>query len=352
MVKALVKTREGHGNLELLDKEVATPLDDKVKIKVHYAGICGTDIHTYEGHYKVNFPVTLGHEFSGEIVEVGADVKDFKVGDRVTSETTFYVCNECEYCESKDYNLCNHRKGIGTQVDGAFTNYVIAREESLHHIPDEVSYQSAAMTELLACAHHGVSKIQVNSGDVAVVMGPGPIGLLVAQVLKSKGATVVVTGLDNDKVRLDKAEALHMDYVVNLQQTDLKTYINGITDGYGADVVVECSGAVPAARQGLDILRKKGFYSQIGIFKDAEITFDMEKVIQKEITVVGSRSQKPADWEPSLQLMADGLVNAEALVTKIYDISKWDEAYQHLKSGEGIKALLKPLDLDENEGEN
>ncbi|HDF0078938.1 TPA: zinc-binding dehydrogenase, partial [Staphylococcus aureus] len=135
-------------------------------------------------------------------------------------------------------------------------------------------------------------------------------------------------------------------YVVNLQQTDLKTYINGITDGYGADVVVECSGAVPAARQGLDILRKKGFYSQIGIFKDAEITFDMEKVIQKEITVVGSRSQKPADWEPSLQLMADGLVNAEALVTKIYDISKWDEAYQHLKSGEGIKALLKPLDLD------
>ncbi|WP_337118539.1 zinc-binding dehydrogenase [Staphylococcus aureus] len=351
-MKALVKTREGHGNLELLDKEVATPLDDKVKIKVHYAGICGTDIHTYEGHYKVNFPVTLGHEFSGEIVEVGADVKDFKVGDRVTSETTFYVCNECEYCESKDYNLCNYRKGIGTQVDGAFTNYVIAREESLHHIPDEVSYQSAAMAEPLACAHHGVSKIQVNSGDVAVVMGPGPIGLLVAQVLKSKGAIVVVTGLDNDKVRLDKAEALHMDYVVNLQQTDLKTYINGITDGYGADVVVECSGAVPAARQGLDILRKKGFYSQIGIFKDAEIPFDMEKVIQKEITVVGSRSQKPADWEPSLQLMADGLVNAEALVTKIYDISKWDEAYQHLKSGEGIKALLKPLDLDENEGEN
>lgn len=264
----------------------------------------------------------------------------------MTSETTFYVCNECDYCKSKDYNLCNHRKGIGTQVDGAFTNYVIAREESLHHIPDAVSYQSAAMTEPLACAHHGVSKIQVNSGDVAVVMGPGPIGLLVAQVLKSKDAVVVVTGLDNDKVRLDKAEQLQMDYVVNLQQTDLKTYIDNLTDGYGADVVVECSGAVPAARQGLDILRKKGSYSQIGIFKDAEIPFDMEKVIQKELTVVGSRSQKPADWEPSLQLMADGLVDAEALVTNVYDISQWDDAYHHLKSGEGIKALLKPLDFD------
>ncbi|MBO1199749.1 zinc-binding dehydrogenase [Staphylococcus simiae] len=343
-MKALVKTKAGHGNLELLDKEVATPVDDKVKIKVHYAGICGTDIHTYEGHYKVNFPVTLGHEFSGEIVEVGDDVTDFKVGDRVTSETTFYVCNECEYCQMKDYNLCNHRKGIGTQVDGAFTNYVIAREESLHHIPDNVSYQSAAMTEPLACAYHGVSKITVNPGDIAVVMGPGPIGLLVAQVLKSKGAKVVVTGLDNDKVRLDKAQELNMDYIVNLQQTDLKTFVNDITDGYGADVVVECSGAVPAALQGLDILRKKGRYSQIGIFKEAEIPFDLEKIIQKELTVVGSRSQKPADWEPSLKLMADGLVDAEALVTKEFYIDDWDNAYQHLKSGEGIKALLKPLD--------
>ncbi|MEJ7542376.1 zinc-binding dehydrogenase [Staphylococcus intermedius] len=342
-MKALVKTELGYGHLEVLDRTEQKPLDQQVKIEVKYAGICGTDLHTFEGHYKVNAPVTLGHEFSGEIVEVGKDVTAFKVGDRVTSETTFYVCNECRYCKEKDYNLCNYRKGLGTQVDGGFAKYVIAREESVHRLPDNVSYQSAAMTEPLACAYHAVSKINVNVGDVAVVMGPGPIGLLVAQVLKSKGAIVVITGLDSDEKRLEKAKALKMDHVVNLQQSNLEEKVKAITDGYGADIVMECSGAVPAAKQGLSLLRKKGAYGQVGIFKTAEIPFDMEKVIQKELTIVGSRSQKPADWEPSLQLMSQGLVDAEALVTEEFYIDEWDKAYQHLKSGDGIKALLKPL---------
>ena len=347
MVKALVKTREGHGNLELLDKEVATPLDDKVKIEVHYAGICGTDIHTYEGHYKVNFPVTLGHEFSGEIVEVGADVKDFKVGDRVTSETTFYVCNECEYCKSKDYNLCNHRKGIGTQVDGAFTNYVIAREESLHHIPDEVSYQSAAMTEPLACAHHGVSKIQVNSGDIAVVMGPGPIGLLVAQVLKSKGATVVVTGLDNDKVRLDKAEALHMDYVVNLQQTDLKTYINGITDGYGADVVVECSGANIALKQAIDMLRPNGEVVRVGMGFQP-FNYPINDITTWAISIIGHMAYDSTTWRNAIRLLEKGDIRVQPMITHRLGLSEWEKGFDLMAKKEAVKVIFT-YDFDDKD---
>lgn len=343
-MKALVKTKPGFGNLELLDKPNPSPKADEVKIKVHYAGICGTDVHTYEGHYKVNFPVTLGHEFAGEIIEVGENVENLKVGDRVTSETTFYICGECEYCQTKDYNLCNHRKGLGTQQNGGFTQYLVARAESVHILPNNVSYRSAAMTEPLACAYHAVSKIEVSQGDIAVIMGPGPIGLLVAQVVKSKGATVVITGLDNDKERLEKAQELNLDHVVNIQHNDLKQYVNDITDGYGANIVLECSGAVPAAKQGLDILRKKGSYVQIGIFKDPEIPFDLDKIIQKEIRVVGSRSQKPADWEPSLQLLSSGAVNAETLVTTELDITQWDEGYQHIKGGDGIKVLLRPVD--------
>ncbi|PTE24437.1 sorbitol dehydrogenase [Staphylococcus equorum] len=343
-MKALVKTEPGFGNLEVLDREIPSPNADEVKIKVHYAGICGTDVHTYEGHYKVNFPVTLGHEFSGEVVETGANVTDFKIGDRVTSETTYYICGECEYCQSGDYNLCNHRKGLGTQQNGGFTQYLVARAASVHRIPDNVSYKAASMTEPLACAHHAVSKIEIQPDDVVVVMGPGPIGLLVAQVVKSKGAEVVITGLDNDQTRLDKATELKLDHVVNIQNTDLKDYVNSITNGYGANVVLECSGAVPAAKQGLDILRKKGQYVQVGIFKDPEISFDLEKIIQKEIRVVGTRSQKPADWEPSLQLLSSGNVNAEALVTNELDITQWEEGYNHIKGGEGIKVLLRPID--------
>jgi len=343
-MKALVKTELGFGNLEIQDKEVPQPGKDQVKIEVKYAGICGSDIHTYEGHYKVTAPVTLGHEFSGEVVEVGEGVTEFKPGDRVTSETTFYICGECEYCQSGDYNLCNHRKGLGTQQDGGFAKYLIARKDSLHHLPKNVDYQSAAMTEPLACTHHAVAKTEINEGDVVVVIGPGPIGLFTAQVAKSRGATVVITGLTNDQVRLDKAKELNIDYAVNTQEEDIKEVVNSLTDGYGADVVFECSGAIPAAKQGLDLLRKKGQYGQVGIFAQPEVSFDMEKVIQKEIRVVGSRSQKPADWGPSLALMNDGSVNAKAMVTHEFDITQWDEAYEVIKSGEAIKVLLTPVD--------
>ncbi|WP_204254714.1 zinc-binding dehydrogenase [Staphylococcus sp. GDB8P25P] len=343
-MKGLVKTQAGFGHLALQEQTIAALGDDEIKIKVHYAGVCGTDIHTYEGHYNVNYPVTLGHEFAGEIVELGNNVEGFNIGDRVTSETTYYICGQCQYCATGDYNLCSKRRGLGTQQDGAFAPFVIARAASVHRLPDNVTYQAAAMTEPLACAHHAVAKIDVKKGDKAVIMGPGPIGLLVAQVVKSKGAEIIITGLDNDQARLDKAAALQLDHVVNLQHTNLQQYTDDLTSGYGVDIVIECSGAVPAANQGLSLLRKKGNFVQLGIFKDDKIEFDMDKVIQKEITVVGSRSQKPADWEPSLQLLSDGSVNAETLVTKILNISEWDTAYQHIKSGEGIKVLLKPVE--------
>ncbi|WP_085524366.1 zinc-binding dehydrogenase [Tuberibacillus sp. Marseille-P3662] len=343
-MKALVKTELGFGNLDIQDKEEPKPGKDQVKIEVKYAGICGSDIHTYEGNYKVGAPVTLGHEFSGKVVEVGAGVSEFEIGDRVTSETTFYICGECNYCQSGDYNLCHHRKGLGTQQDGGFAKYLIARKDSLHHLPDHVDDRSAAMTEPLACTHHIVAKTEINKGDVVVVIGPGPIGLFTAMVAKSRGACVLITGLTNDKVRLDKAEEVGIDYAVNTQEQDIKQLVNSLTDGYGADVVFECSGAVPAAKQGLDVLRKKGQYGQLGIFPQPDVSFDLKKIIQKEIRVVGSRSQKPADWEPSLELMNNGSVNAKALVTHEFDITQWDEAYHAIKSGEAIKVLLTPVD--------
>ncbi|WP_099159547.1 zinc-binding dehydrogenase [Virgibacillus ndiopensis] len=343
-MKALVKTAHGFGNLKIQDKEEPQVGIGQVKIEVKYAGICGSDIHTYEGNYKVGVPVTLGHEFSGEVVEVGENVTEFKPGDRVTSETTFYICGECNYCQSGDYNLCNYRKGLGTQQDGGFAKYLIARKESVHKLPENVDYQSAAMTEPLACTHHAVAKTEIDEGDIVVVIGPGPIGLFTAQVAKSRGAKVLITGLTNDKVRLEKAKELGIDYAVNAQEEDIKEIVNELTDGYGADVVFECSGAVPAARQGLDLLRKKGQYGQVGLFADPQVQFDLEKIIQKEIRVVGSRSQKSTDWEPSLALMNDGRVNAKAMVTHEFDITQWDEAYQVIKSGEAIKVLLTPAE--------
>ncbi|TSB47584.1 zinc-binding dehydrogenase [Alkalicoccobacillus porphyridii] len=343
-MKALVKEKLGFGNLSLLTVDEPTVKAGQVKIEVKYAGICGSDLHTYEGNYKVNAPVTLGHEFAGVVTEVGAEVSDFQVGDRVTSETTFYICGECRYCKSGDFNLCNHRKGIGTQVNGGFAKYLVAKASSVHKLPKNVDYASASLTEPLACAYHAVNKATIQPGDVAVVLGPGPIGLLTAQVARAFGARVVITGLTNDQTRLDKAKELGIEDIVNIEKEDIKERVDHLTNGYGADLIFECTGAVPAANMGLDLLAKKGQYVQVGIFSQAKIEIDFEKIIQKEIRVVGTRSQKSADWEPSLEMMNDGRVDAKALITHEFNIDEWDKGYEAIKSGKAIKVSLLPLD--------
>ena len=344
MMKALVKKELGFGNLEVIDVEEPSVGKDQVKILVKYAGICGTDMHTYEGKYKVKAPVTLGHEFSGEVVEIGENVEGINIGDRVTTETTFYICGKWKYCKTKDYNLCSSRKGLGTQQDGGFTKYVIARKESIHILPENVDYFAAALTEPLACSHHGIAKANIQIGDVVVVLGPGPIGLLTAQIAKDLGAKVIITGLDKDASRLQKAKELGIDVTVNIQSEDIKDVVSELTDGYGADVVLECTGVVPALNMGLDLLKKKGRYVQVGIFSTPEVMVDFEKIIQKEIEVIGCRSQKPSDWDVCIELMNENRVDTKALVTHQFDIREWDKAYEAIKSGEAIKVVLTPVE--------
>jgi len=342
-MKALVKTALGAGHLEIIDRDEPQINADQVKIKVKYAGICGSDIHTFEGNYKVTAPVTLGHEFAGEIVELGANVKDFKIGDRVTSETTFEICGTCRYCQEKKYNLCATRKGIGTQQDGAFTNYVIARKESVHRLPENVTFLDASITEAAACAYHGVDKATIHKKDIVLVLGPGPIGLLVAQIVKAKGGTVVMTGLSQDAKRLAEAKTLGIDYTIDIQTEGPRNVIDGLTEGYGADICFDCTGAVPSMQMGMDLLRKQGQYIQVGIFAKNEVVVDFSKIIQKELVVSGSRSQNTHDWEPTLDLMNSGAIQATAMITHKMKIDEWDKAYKLLKNGEAIKIALEPL---------
>ncbi|RSL34050.1 sorbitol dehydrogenase [Salibacterium salarium] len=343
-MKALVKEKEGYGHLHVREVLEPSPDDDQVKIKVKFAGVCGSDIHAYEGHYKVRTPVILGHEFSGEVVEIGKNVTECKVGDRVTSETTFSICGVCKYCQSGDYNLCNHRIGLGSKQDGGYTNYLIAKKESVHVLPENVDFETASLTEPLACAFHAVEKAQIKAGDIVVVLGPGPIGLLTAQTVKAKGATVIITGLSHDKVRLNKAKELGIDEVIDIEETNISDVVSQYTDEYGVDILFECTGAEPAANMGLDLLKKKGQYVQVGIFPKSHIELNVSAIIQKEIQFTGSRSQKSSDWKPSLMLMNERNVNAKALITHQFDISQWDEAYDAIKSGEGIKVSLTPVE--------
>lgn len=342
-MKALVKTAPGYDQMKLMNIDEPEVYGDRVKIKVAYTGICGSDIHTFKGEYKnPKTPVVLGHEFSGDVVAVGPDVKNIKVGDRVTSETTFETCGTCPYCLKKDYNLCGHRKGIGTQVNGSMAEFVLSREESCHVLDDNITYKSAALTEPLACCvHAALEKTTISSTDIVLIFGPGPIGLLLAQVVKSQGATVIMAGITRDLPRLKLAEELGVDRIIDLQKEDLKSTVLSMTNNFGVDRTFDCSGVISAVNQGLPLTRKTGNFVQVGLFAEKNNELDEDSIIQREINYVGSRSQKPSSWVTSLDLLAKHKINAEKMITKIYDLDDWRKAFDKVMEGTEIKVLIK-----------
>ena len=344
-MKALTKISKTPKDWRVIEKPIPAYDSDQVLIRVEYIGICGSDVHTFEGHYNVNAEnLTIGHEFAGVVAEVGKNVKNVKVGDRVTSETTFKICGKCRYCKEGQYNLCSTRKGLGTQQDGAMAQYIVARAASCHILPENVSTRDASITEAAACAYHGVYRADIKPGDIVLVLGPGPIGLLVAQVVMSRGGRVVMTGLTQDAGRLKIAkERFGVEFTVDVLKDDLEGLVNKLTDGYGADVCYDCSGAVPSMQTGMKLLRKQGQYVQVGLFAREVIEVNFSHIIQKELRVTGSRSQNTHDWEPTLKLMSEGKINADKMITHEVGIDEWEKAYKLIKSGEATKVVMHPI---------
>jgi len=339
-MKALVRYGMGDDELELRDVPEPSPGPGEVKIKIEAVGVCGTDIH---GHPSLKPPVILGHELAGTVVELGEGVKERKIGDRVTSETTAYICGKCRFCRTEDYNLCPNRRGIATKADGAFAEYMVIREQSTHVLPENIGFSAGALCEPLACAVHAViEQGQVQSGETAAVVGPGPLGLLVVQVAKAQGATVIVAGLPADKPRMELACKLGADRAVDVTQEDLAEVARSMTDGYGADIAFECSGAVPAVKTALSCIRVRGRYVQGGIFhKEVPLDFD-DVFFKREITMIGSHTQKPSSWRKSLQLLREGKVNLEAIISEELPLDRWREAFQKVRDRTAIKIVLKP----------
>ena len=341
-MKAVVKTAPGFDHMKYMEVKEPKAEGDLVKIKVAYSGICGTDIHAYNGSYaSTKTPVILGHEFSGIVVETGPDVQKVKVGDRVTSETTYKTCNTCSMCKSKDYNLCGSRQGLGTQINGSMAEYLVSREESIHVLPDHVSLLSASLTEPLACGVHAViEKGKVQKGDICVVFGAGAIGQMVSQVAKGCGAVVIMAGLTNDSERVEIAKNSGVDRVVDQTDEDLKEIVMEMTGGEGADKCFECSGAVPAVNKAFEIVKRKGVVVQMGVFPEVKESIATDSILQKEIEYIGSRSQKPSSWRVSIQLLKEGKIVPEKMVTAMVSLENWREGFEKSARGEGAKGLI------------
>lgn len=340
---AVVKTEAGYDKMAYKELPIPAVKPDTVLIKVAYTGICGSDIHTFKGEYNnPTTPVVLGHEFSGEVVEIGEDIKTIKVGDRVTSETTFKVCGTCEYCCEKAYNLCSERKGLGTQQNGSMAEYVLAREESIHILPESLCYEGAALSEPLACCVHAMyQKSKLVLQDKIIIIGPGPIGLLLLQIAKEIGAYVVMTGITQDKHRLELAKKMGADIIIDTQKEDLTEVIDELTDGYGVDKVYDASGSIHAVNQSLPLLKKSGSFIQVGLFAEKLNPLDIESTIQRELKYVGSRSQNPFDWPIAIHLLTKGAIDIEGMITKIHPLDNWRQGFKDVMAGDEIKVLIR-----------
>lgn len=323
---SLVLTSVNH--LELQERPVPKAEGDVVVIKIAYAGICGTDLHAVKGEYaKTQFPIVLGHELSGVVVDVGCDVKRIKVGERVTCETAYSTCNHCIYCKTKDYNLCSSREGIGTSKDGAYAQYLAIPECRVHLLPHNVDYLSGALTEPLACGVHAViEKADIQKGEVMCVFGVGAIGLMVAQVGIAVGAKVIITGLASDRHQLELAEQFGA-IAVDQSRESLDAAILKMTDGNGVNAAFECSGSLKALEKAFDIVQKKGRIIQMGVFQEPENKIPTDKLLHREIALIGSRSQKPSSWVTALKLMSEGVVQPEKIVKNILPLTDWKEAF-------------------------
>ena len=334
-MKGLAKLAAGRENVELVDRPEPVAGAGQVVLEVEAAGICGTDLHIVDDEFRSWPPVTMGHEVCGVVAEVGERVAPDWLGARVVSETYFSTCGRCEQCRRGSANLCVERRSIGSAVDGAFAPRLLVPARGLHRIPDWLPSAAAALVEPLACVCHCLlDPAVVASGDEVLVVGPGPVGLLAAQVARTGGARVVVEGTEHDARRLALAREL------GCEPTVAGTPVRDL-DGRLFDVVVECSGSEAGIATCLQLARGGGRYVQIGI-AGRPVTLAFDQICYRELTLTSGNASTAESWRRALGLVESRAVALEPLVSEVLPLVAWERAFAAARAGDGIKFVLDP----------
>lgn len=310
-----------------------------VLLEVAAVGVCGSDLHqwTSDHSWPVNYPVVLGHEFSGRIAALGKDVQGWKEGDRVVSETAAVIDLNSPLRHQGRYNLDPTRKGFGYGVDGAMTKYVSVPARCLHHVPEGLPLEKAALTEPCCVAYSAtVQNVNISPGDYIVVIGPGPIGLLCAALAKLQGAIVAVAGLEKDATRLAIAKQYGCDIITG----DYTDWVKQ-GDGLGVDGVIDAAGVSQTLKTAIDIVRPAGWISKVG-WGPQPLNFSIDPLVQKAVTLQGSFSHNWPIWERVLRLLSTGMLDIDPIIGGEWGLTDWKEAFHTMHSGEIVKAILKP----------
>lgn len=339
-MKALIKTARGPGNIEMREIPVPQFSDNEVLIQIKAVGLCGSDVHIEQDDIPYEVPVVLGHEFCGIIVEKGRDVTSLEPGDRVVVENVAGGCGKCEMCLTGHHQICAVRKSQGIHINGGFAEYVACRASNVYKIPDSISFEEAALMEpVTVCTHAVLEQTPVKPGDVVLITGPGSIGIIAAMIARASGAEVILAGTGKDARRLKIAESLGIDKVVNIETEDLFGVVFGVTDGAGADVVLECSGAAQAVFSNLCLLKTRGFYNQIGVL-GSDVNFNFNILLIKEANIKGSLSHSDYAWKRAIKMVSTQQIDLKPLITHKFKLAEWEKAFKAFKDQEGVKIIF------------
>ena len=329
----------GKQQIEVKNVTISSVSEDMVLVKNHACGVCGTDVHIYHGEpgsADVSPPVILGHEYAGEVVEIGSAVKNVKPGDHVTIDPNVY-CGTCEYCRNGKKQLCENMQAIGVTRDGGFAEYSIVPESQLFILNKDVSYEVAAMTEPVACCIHGIDLCNIQAGATVCIVGGGAIGLIMLQLARLSGAAKVILSEPN-AVRRKAGEMLGADIV--LDPTNHDEFANFCGKNNGADVIIECAGNNAAVKSAFELAKKGAVVMLFSVPKvDAIYDLPLFDVFKKELTIKGS-FVNPDTHQRAVNLINAGKLNFADIITHRYSISDTEKAIEKQMTEESIKVVV------------
>lgn len=311
-----------------------------VLLEVANVGVCGSDLHQWIANHSwpVNYPVVLGHEFGGTIIETGSEVTGWSEGSRVVSETAAIIDADNPMTRRGLYNLDPTRKGFGYGVNGAMTRYVRVPSRILHHVPDTLPFEQACLTEPCCVAYSAVVKnARIEPGDRVLVLGPGTIGILCAAMARLCGAEVAVVGLEQDAGRLEIAKQYGCEVIIG----DAEPWARQ-RDGLGCDGVIDAAGASATLKIALDLVRPAGWISKVG-WGPQPLNFSLDPLVQKNVTLQGSFSHNWPMWERVIALLTSGQLNVKPIIGGVWSINDWHEAFEKMHNGDVVKSVLKPV---------
>lgn len=345
-MRGLTKVDRSRGAMELVERPRPEPDVGEVLVEVDYAGLCGSDAGIYEfesAFERMDLPTVIGHEYAGRVVEVGAGVTRYTPGDRVV-ERPIRGCGECYQCSIGEKNVCQDAVITGVDHDGAYERYIAVPEKALHPIPEDVEQQHAAVAEPTSVAARAViENSRVGAGDRVLVEGPGPIGLLTAQIANAQGGTVVVSGVGQDTAyRLPLAEELGFE-TINVETDDTDARRERHTGSVGYDVVFDTTGHPSGLTTAVDEVRKGGQIVLVG--QTGDTTMPYSPLVRSEIDLQCSYASMYQDFERAFRLIRDGAVDCETFVDIRFSLRNADEAFETFIDGETCKPVFDVSEL-------